>query len=75
LWIAFNTNSLQPYQRDPFGRLRASHPPTSLLPLPEGDAQLDAPQPARRRGTGTPSGAPGVLVLEVSRGAGGGVPV
>jgi hypothetical protein len=35
LWIAFNTNSLQPYQRDPFGRLGASHPPTSLLPLPE----------------------------------------
>jgi hypothetical protein len=51
LWIAFNTNSLQPYQRDPFGRSGASHPPTSLLPLPEGDAQLDAPQPARRRGT------------------------
>ena len=45
-----------------------------VLPLPEGDAQLDAPQPARRRGTGAPSGAPRVLVLEVSRGAGGGVP-
>ena len=29
LWIAFNTNSLQPYQRDPFGRLGASRPPTS----------------------------------------------
>jgi hypothetical protein len=29
LWIAFNTKSLQPYQRDPFGRLGASHPPTS----------------------------------------------
>ena len=29
MWIAFNTKSLQPSQRDPFGRLGASHPPTS----------------------------------------------